>query len=530
MTLGKKALSIIILTLTFMIASLFPISRAILLRSFEDIENSYVREHLDRVSRFFNYDISYLKSYVGDWANWDDTYNFVENPSSEYINPNMVDSTFRGMRLNLIAVVNSSGKLVFAKAYDLELNREVPLSMELRQKISSDSSLMRHDRLDSCVAGVLPLAESPMIVVSRPILTSNCEGPIRGALVMGRYLNAAEVSRLGDTARLGIKVSTYSEVIRKPDLKEAALSLSADQPYLVSPKNKDLISGFYLVPDIHGQPYLVLSFDLVRVIYHQGQTAIRYLLWSLLALSLVFSVVVMLLLKRLVLNRLKQLSSGVIEIASKGDVAARVKVAGNDELASLSKAINGMLEVLDGAQREIKKNENRMRYLSLHDTLTGFYNRAFFEEEMRRMDRGGAGSKGVIMCDVDELKPVNDTLGHEYGDKILVAVASVLRQALREGDIVARVGGDEFAILIPDADQNTVEGICRRISEAVNRYNAASPALPLSISTGFAVSGNTQKSMVELFREADNAMYQEKALRYGISRRSGRLMDQAKTD
>ncbi|HOV80876.1 MAG TPA: diguanylate cyclase [Bacillota bacterium] len=159
---------------------------------------------------------------------------------------------------------------------------------------------------------------------------------------------------------------------------------------------------------------------------------------------------------------------------------------------------------------ERKLMEEQLRYFSLHDALTGVYNRAYFEEEMRRLESGRHNPVGLILCDIDGLKLVNDALGHEAGDELLVEAAGVLKKAVRKDDIVARIGGDEFAVLLPHSDREAVEGVFHRIQDAVAAYNAKGPKRSLSMSVGFATVNMAPAGMDSLFKEADNNMYRDK--------------------
>ncbi|TYO97345.1 PAS domain S-box-containing protein/diguanylate cyclase (GGDEF)-like protein [Desulfallas thermosapovorans DSM 6562] len=157
-----------------------------------------------------------------------------------------------------------------------------------------------------------------------------------------------------------------------------------------------------------------------------------------------------------------------------------------------------------------KNQLEQLRSLSLHDPVTGLYNRTYFEQEMRRMEAGRNVSAGIILCDLDGLKLINDTLGHDQGDTLIIVAADILKNCFRGDDMVARIGGDEFAILLPNGDIEVVERASRRIKAAVAKHNTANPDLPLSISIGFAARRGASKKMIDLYKEADNNMYREK--------------------
>lgn len=157
-----------------------------------------------------------------------------------------------------------------------------------------------------------------------------------------------------------------------------------------------------------------------------------------------------------------------------------------------------------------KELEMQLEYLSLRDALTGLYNRTFFEEEMQRISKSRIPYLGIILCDVNDLKFINDTLGHQAGDMVLRVMADILRSVLRPDDIVARIGGDEFAVVLPNADELILIQLKNRIQQAISDYAATEPTTPLSISSGYASNSGRAVSAADLFKEADNNMYREK--------------------
>lgn len=171
--------------------------------------------------------------------------------------------------------------------------------------------------------------------------------------------------------------------------------------------------------------------------------------------------------------------------------------------------VTGAVEaVLDITER--RHYEEQLRYLSMHDVLTGLYNRAFFQAEMARLENSRDYPITVLLADLDGLKLVNDTLGHDMGDELIKACAEQLKAALRSSDILARIGGDEFAALLPDTDEQAAQAIVERLHKHLEAYNSQSPALPVLVSIGWAISQDPSKTLNETLKEADAAMYTQK--------------------
>jgi len=162
--------------------------------------------------------------------------------------------------------------------------------------------------------------------------------------------------------------------------------------------------------------------------------------------------------------------------------------------------------------------EDQLRYLSMHDSMTGLYNRTYFKSEFGRLEMQPLRPIGLIVCDVDGLKLVNDTLGHEAGDTLLIKAASTIRDSLRHSDFVSRIGGDEFAVILYDCTKQGLESVVNRIKKSINELNSKDSVIPLSISMGSAIRNNSSKTMEEVFKEADDNMYKEKLFHRQSSR------------
>lgn len=156
-----------------------------------------------------------------------------------------------------------------------------------------------------------------------------------------------------------------------------------------------------------------------------------------------------------------------------------------------------------------KRMEDELYYVSVHDSLTGLYNRSFFAQELERLRRAEMSSVSILVVDVDGLKTMNDSRGHLAGDELLRRTARLLTDTFREGDVVARIGGDEFAVILPGAHRALAEQALCRLRSNLATHNASGPQPPLSISMGVA-TGDGTRDLAATLKEADDQMYLDK--------------------
>ena len=226
---------------------------------------------------------------------------------------------------------------------------------------------------------------------------------------------------------------------------------------------------------------------------------------------------------------------GTTEKFAKGDLSQRVDIKRKDEIGKVLNSFNIMADTitmfindlesmvkertlkLEKTNEELKGNEEELRlaldsvkYLSYHDSLTGLYNRMFFEEIIKRMDKKNNLPFSIISADVNGLKLTNDIFGHEAGDKLLETIAEVLKKACRSDDIMARIGGDEFVILLPRTNKEETERVINRIKNEC--YKEKVEALKCSVALGSSTKLEAETNIMKTLKEAEDKMYIDKTL------------------
>ncbi|MFC4319972.1 sensor domain-containing diguanylate cyclase [Litchfieldia salsa] len=175
---------------------------------------------------------------------------------------------------------------------------------------------------------------------------------------------------------------------------------------------------------------------------------------------------------------------------------------------------HGVLVAIKGVMRNMTnqiKLQQDLEYQITHDDLTGLYNRRYLSQQLDELDEKKNEPCGLIVCDLDDLKKVNDSRGHKMGDQLIIEAAKILESISKDNVIVSRLGGDEFAILVTCNNEAQIELMIEEILNKVNRYNSVKDSiLKISISIGYAFSSYSIGMVEELFNIADKNMYKEK--------------------
>jgi PAS domain S-box-containing protein len=362
MSIYKRTIILICCTLLALMVLLNIISDAVYRKGFEELERQTVEKNVTQVTEALSVSLDALDTLCYDWAEWDDTYIFAQEYNQDYVDRNLQDNTFASSKISLFSLLNSSGKMVYSKAYDLVNSEGIHLPGDFVDTLIAEG-LSTPASTENVVAGIMLLADQPMLVVSRPVLTSLGEGPIAGAIIIGRFLDSEVISTLSETTHLSVNLLPIPNDNLNAEDNRIIESLNKSGPMFIQAQSNSTIAGYTYVNDLEGRPAFIFKVVVPRDIYHQGIKAVTFMHSLLIFVGITFCIVFILLIKKLILSRLITLSNNVSKIGSSRDISRRVTMPGNDELSRLAININEMLMSLENTDKALRESEEKFRNL-----------------------------------------------------------------------------------------------------------------------------------------------------------------------
>jgi signal transduction histidine kinase len=418
MNLRRKTLLILAVVLIVMTLVVSIGARFILLDNYEALEKQRAEVNVKRCLSALSNELSELDSTASDWAAWDDTYAFIQDVNDNYVESNLVDDTFVNLRLNMMLFINSTGNVVYGQAFNLQNMSETPVPQDLLELLSANVFLWYHPDTESSLTGLVPLQEAPLLIASKPILTSQSEGPIQGTLIIGRYLNSEEIKNLEKTTYLPVVITPFNE----SETQIAFQSLYSsppfeDTPIFTSQLNADTISGCALIKDVCGEFSFMLRVDIYQDIYKQGVISVAFFILALLGSGTVLGLVAISIVEKGFLSRIEQLTINIKKMGKSKNLSERLSRSSKDELSLLSETIDNMMEERINTIGELAA----MIGHDLRNPLTGITSATYYLRKKygALMDEKGQDMLEVIGKEIEySNKIINDLLEYSKAIKL----------------------------------------------------------------------------------------------------------------
>ncbi|KUG03291.1 hypothetical protein ASZ90_019390 [hydrocarbon metagenome] len=631
MTLIRKTVVILVIVSIILLLSLCQISNLIFMDNYLLLENQYASLKIEQVSGAIDGQLSSLSILCQDWAVWDNSYLFMADHNQEYLDSSLTESICSSLNLYTILLIDNNGEITAGRTYDQNRDVHISHSLSLLQHFDPESTILTATAAGGNIKGLLKLPQGTLLFSAHPILTSDGKGPAAGTLFMGRMLDKSLISKLTATTHIAFSISDYNAYQAGEDI--SIIKSKHGEDIICEVLDENILACHTLLKDIYYNPAAVLEVDLPRDIYQQAQASFNYFSYAIILVIILITGLIIILFNKLILNRVRLLSSKANEISCHQDLSIRMPVIGQDEVANLTHNINLMLDEIESAHHQLsasqqqyqqlfdsalsanyictpdgnillcnpsfldllgyrsfeeaslmsawnlfhsanknailkklqqerkitnseriiydnqgrpitilenitgifnasgeliqiqgymidiserKQAEDKVKYLSFHDKLTGLNNRSYFEDRLERLNKVVHLPLSLVVIDVNGLKLINDALGHERGDELLIKVARVIKQSCRKDDITCRWGGDEYMLLFPSTSSAIASVICDRIKAAIEHIEIQ--GLQVSASFGMMTKDDPDQDIRDILRRAEEKMYRNKLLQHTSNR------------
>ncbi|MCW4007230.1 MAG: ATP-binding protein [Candidatus Bathyarchaeota archaeon] len=416
MNLRRKTMFAMTITPIIFIVVMLVGAKLILLDNFEAMEKQLAASNVKRGLSALANRLSKLDNTVRDWAAWDDTYVFIQDANEKYKESNLVDETFVNLEVNLMIFINSNGQIVYGKAFNLSASSEMPVPQEFLNLLSVNGFLWNHTDTESSITGIVHLKEAPLLIASHPIVTSQREGPIRGGLIIGRFLDAEAIKELADLVLLPLSITSFNTSTTKIDFQSLHSTLFfEDVPVFAQPINTDYMGGYAVIKDAYGNFALTMRVDTPRDFYKQALNSTLFFV-AFLSSSIIFiAVIATLIIERGFLSRIERLVASIKQLGKSEHLSEHLSWNGKDELSLLAEAIDNTMNERIKAIRTLAAMVGH----DLRNPLTGISGAAQYLKRKygSLMDEKGHEMLEVIEKDVQySNKIINDLL--EYSTTI----------------------------------------------------------------------------------------------------------------
>ena len=417
---------------------LFFAARTVLTDGYSKLETNKTLIQVGSAVTLLNEQVKQLDGIIAEYAHWDDTYQYMLQPDSHYIESNYTNETFDHLKIKAIIIVNPEGEAVYKRGFDFNTGKPWKIPDNIEKLVSKNGALL--NPLANKISGYLWTPEGVCIISSLDIQPSSGKYLRRGTMIMVRPIDKARLEPIEKI--IGAKLNIQA------NLKNSSFQHEFDNGsnvLLSKPLNNQKIAGYAKLEGINGVESLILTTLANREIFEQSEETISSLSWAMTIIALLLAAISWIF-DRMVLIRLERMSEDVKRVGESADMSARIrKLSGNDELSSLSYGINSMLDRIEEAQYELQLEKERAQV-----TLEGIADAVITSNDAGYVLYMNSAAEQLTGINLNDFK--NKTLRSLFRlmteDKTTLVDSSWFTDAysLYEEVVLTRSDGEEFVI------------------------------------------------------------------------------------
>ncbi len=283
----KKTLFVIAAGVVLLVGAIFLVSWATVMGGFSNLEKTFVQKNISRSQEILQDRLRGLSVKLGDWTTWDDTYAFIDDKNEAYVKSNLPANALETLQIDMMMFFNLRGEFVYFVGRDNQLIPE-----EFKKKLIPGSALLTHADEKSFHGGIVALSKASVEVVSKPIIKSDGNGPIRGTVLFAKYLDAKELKSMGDTIKVDLDAQRIDAATLPPDFSAASEAFRQGKDVFIEEQGSKTIAGYSVLKDIFGKPVLILKVTMPREIMQFGRKTLTYFYIALIIAGFIFGAVV----------------------------------------------------------------------------------------------------------------------------------------------------------------------------------------------------------------------------------------------
>ncbi len=359
MSLRSQIILLLTVLSAFFVAASYGVQALVVMPAFENLEQQQAERNARRCIEAVNRDVDNLSNFVNDWAAWDDMWNYVKDHNRAFQQANLTDDTFSVAHVSFICILDERRNVVWSEARDLKTLDPIDMSAFRNSLQVEHSVYTRFERIADSRRGVELTSSGPILLASRPIVTSKREGPIRGTMIMGRFLDSSEIAGLADRMQVALQAWLVNDPQMPVDVRNHLAILRNRTGASCEAAGADTLYAYSILEDTQGEPALVFRLEMPRAITKQGLVSARIATVCGLLGGLVTLLAMGIVLQWRLISPLQQMASHAVQVGRCDDLKARLRINRRDEIGTLANELDRMVEQIAASRQKVLDTAHR---------------------------------------------------------------------------------------------------------------------------------------------------------------------------
>ncbi len=341
------------------VAASYGVQTLVVMPAFKRLEQQQSLRNARRCIEAVNRDVDNLSNFVNDWAAWDDMWNYVKDHNRAFQETNLTDNTFSVAHVNFICILDDQRNVVWCEARNLKTLEPLAVSALQARLQDEQNEYTCLEKISDSRKGIELTESGPLLLSSRPIVTSKREGPIRGTMIMGRFLDASEIAGLADRMQVALHAWLVNDPQMPVDVRNQLAVLRNREGASCEAASADTLYAYSILEDTHGESALVFRLEMPRAITKQGLASARIATVCGLFGGVITLVAMGVVLQWRLISPLQQIAAHAVRVGRCDDLKARLRINRRDEIGTLANELDRMVEQIAASRQKVLDTAHR---------------------------------------------------------------------------------------------------------------------------------------------------------------------------